>query len=512
VVAQDHPSFTKQKRSILKIKTSHILTIIIFLLTGGVITALSFFPNHFFRQPKPKEIKQTRIIERGEASESEFFTPADSVVYKDSALAKVSLNEDEILLTTLDDNFDNDVQEEQIIAYRSRLKDDSPVYIAYIDFDESTQMYKRVWNSETAAVRPGTIDLYIQDLTGDHIPSVLLSGMNTESEFTLTAFKKSGGIEPFLKIVDIRIEGGITVKEVERSQAYQLGMANSRAFPIVARGRDTESSNILDQIEISYVYDSDSEKYEQDSLTRIPGKQIEEQKFRDILSGGVRSFERFVSGLWYWTTPDGAIDNRQYIYFDPQNKEVIFYTDDTQQIFTWQNSGATRYGVYLSTQNISVQTLRRSLDIALESLDSVRIRVSEDVRLKIGTDTGWNGSYKRANFMPSPAPKADKNVPSFIDGVYNGVIGRIQFSKNGVYELTLGENTLTGMYSFFRIRDMEMLELRPENEPHMTYAVEHFGRILSLKRVTIGANGVQTLHETVFSLEPESGSNIDLPS
>jgi hypothetical protein len=493
----------------LKIKTLHILTIIAFLSTGGAIAALALFPDRFFQPPEPKEIKQTRVIERGEASGSDAFTPDDNIAYRDSVLLKVPLNDDEILVTALDDNLDDDVHEEQVIAYRNRLRDDSPVYIAYIDFDESSQSYKRVWDAETAAVRPGTIDLYIQDLIGEHIPNVLLSGMNAEGEFTLTAFKKSDGAEPFLKIADIRIEGSVTVKEVERSQAYQLGMANSRAFPIVARGRDAESVNILDQIEISYVYDSDVGSYKQDSLTRIPGKQIEEQKVRDVLNGGIRTFERFISGLWYWTAPDGSIDGRQYIYFDPQNKEVIFYTDDTQQIFTWQNSSATRYGVYLSTQNISVRTLRRSLDIALESLDSVRIRVSEDVRLKIGTDAGWNGSYRKANFAPEP--KSVKSVPSFIDGVYNGIIGRIHFSKSGVYELTLGESVQTGMYSFFRVEDMEMLELRPQDSPRVIYLVEHLDGMLSLKQATVGAKGVQDIHGPSFYMEPEQ-ENVSAPS
>ncbi|MDR1466583.1 MAG: pallilysin-related adhesin [Treponema sp.] len=496
----------------MTIKASYILTIAVFLLTGGVITALALFPSRFFPSLEAREIKQTRIIERGGAdAASETLTSDENIAYKDSALSKVALNDDEIIVVVLDDNFDNDIQEEQIIAYRSRLWESNPIYITYVDFDESSQTYKRVWNVETTIIRPGTIDFYIQDLTGDHIPSVLLSGMNMENEFVLIAFKKNDGLEPFRKIADFRIEGSTIVKEVERSQAYQLGMANSHSFPIIAYGRDAESTNILDRVEISYVYNSDIGEYRQDSLTRIPGKQLEEQKFRDILNGGTRSFEQFINGLWYWILPDGSIDSRQYIYFDPQNKEVIFYTDETQQVFIWQNSSATRYGLYLATQNISVQTLRRSLDIALESLDSVRIRVSEDVRLKIGIDASWNGSYKRANFIAPPTQTSVKSVSSFIEGTYNGVIGRIRFSKNGAYALTLGESAQTGIYSFFCIGDTELMELRPEGKPHTTYVVEHVDRTLSLRRVTISANGIQDLHEPTFSMELELNSSIDSP-
>jgi hypothetical protein len=493
------------------IKTSHVLTIITFLLTGGVIIALTLFPDRFFHSLQPKEIKPTRIIERGEAdAPSEMSSSDENISYKDSALAKVILGDDEILVTVLDDNFDDDAQEEQILAYRSRSQENSPINISYVDFDESSQSYKRVWNVETIVVRPGTIDLYIQDLTGDHIPSVLLSGMSPSGEYSLLVFKKTGGAEPFRKIADIRIEGGVTVNEVERSQAYQSGIANSRSFPITAYGRDAASANILDRIEISYVYNNEIGEYVQDTLTRIPGEQIEEQKLREVLNGGRRSFERFLNGLWYWTASDGSIDNGQYIYFDPQNKEIIFYSDDAQQVFVWQNSSATRYGLYLTAQNVSVQTLRRSLDIALESLNSVHIRVSEDVRLKIGTDASWNGSYKKANFTASSSSQTPvKNISSFIDGVYNGVIGRIHFSKSGSYKLTLSENSQTGLYSFFYIDNTEMLELRPEDNPRITYAIERLDETLSFKRVTISANGIQDHHEPTFSMTPDMDSSVD---
>jgi hypothetical protein len=237
--------------------------------------------------------------------------------------------------------------------------------------------------------------------------------MNGVGEHTLSVFRKnpadaaggpSGADEAFfVKIVEIQIEGAIFVRETDRTQAYQMGMANGASFPIVAYGRDAQSSNILDQIEIIYTYDSATNRYEQSKLTRIPGKQIEEQRMREILSGGTKSFENFLTGLWYYVAPGGIVDNRQYIYFDPQSREVIFYVDETQQVFTWQHSGATRSGLYMASQNISVQTLRRSLDIALESLESIRVKVFEDVRLKsapirAGTAlTGRPGPSRRLN-------------------------------------------------------------------------------------------------------------------
>jgi hypothetical protein len=260
----------------------------------------------------------------------------------------------------------------------------------------------------------------------------------------------------------------------------------------------------LDQVEIVYGYSADNNRYERRKLTHIPGKQVEERRVREILSGGARSFENFITGLWYFVRADGTIDNRQYIYFDPQNKEVIFYTDETQQVFTWQNSGATRYGLYISAQNISVQTLRRSLDIALESLEGIRVKVFEDVRLKIGNDAGWDGSYRKTvNNMIAGTPKSSQAIPAYINAVYNGIIGKIHFSFDGVYELVSGSTVQKGRYSFFALNGQEMLELRLENSPRETYKVSYQDGNLSLQRVRIGANGVQDLHEPAVLLSKE---------
>jgi hypothetical protein len=495
-----------------------------------------FFPENFFSQfssqtndLKKREIKQTRVIESQEPGsfdndifQNDFSDNEKMLSYENNIVAKIALEDGEILMAALNENFDDDVMEEQILAYRNLKENEGTIYITYIDFDETTQVYKRIWNDRTIATKTGTVVLYMQDLIGDRVPCVLLSGMNSIGERTLTVFRKNNdqvnvsiedsslqqktsSIESFNKIAELQIDGTISVKEAERTQAYQRGIANGQPFPLIAYGKDAER-NILDKIEIVYTYNSAANRYEQSSLTHIPGKQVEEQQALAILRGGKTAFENFITGLWYWTAPDGTVDNRQYIYFDPHGKEVIFYIDETQQVFIWQNSGTTRYGLHISTQNISVQTLRRSLDIAFESLESVRIKVSEDVRLKIGTNAGWDGSYKKANTNAQAGAAADsyngKNVPTYIEAVYNSTIGKIQFSTDGVYELLLSGIAQKGRYSFFYMEGDEVLEMRPENGSRETYIVEHSNENLSLRRIRIGANGIQDIHEPAVFLSP----------
>ena len=438
---------------------------------------------------------------------------AELLAQEDSMTAKVPLAEGEVIVSVLNGDFEGGPVEKQFIAYRNLLELESPIYLTYIDYDEASRAYKRVWNAQTAATRPGTISLYTQDLLGDRSLCVLLSGVNGLGEHTLTIFRKnpSARNELFSKIAEFRIDGTISVKEVERSQAYQMGYSQGQTYTIATYGRDFESANIMDQVENVYAYNSGNGLYEQTSRTRIPGTQIEQRRVRELL-GNSRAFEEFVTGLWYYMTPQGTIDKRQYIYFSPPSREIIFYGDETQQVFTWQNSTATRYGLFVSSQNISVSTLKRSIDIELESLDSIKVRVKEDVRLKIGVNAPWDGSYRKAGPPENRSRKPQTRVATYIDAYYDGSIGKIQFFPNGTYELFTGNALRQGKYAFYYLDDQELLELRYEGASgpqRDTYLVEgeiypadqsELRKTLSLLRVRIGIGGVEKQHEGAISL------------
>jgi hypothetical protein len=413
------------------------------------------------------------------------------------------------------------------------LELDSPVYITYADFDDQTGGYKRLWSAPTAATRPGTITLYAQDMIGDRSICVLVSGMNDAGEHTLTVFRKngqssfqerslpdesSGEGQIFNKIAELRIDGSISVEEAERTQAYQLGFAKGQSFTIAAFGRDYESSNILDQVEITYSYNSGNGLYEQSRITRVPGSQIEQRRVRELLEGGSDAFEAFINGLWYYVGPEGTMDSRQYIYFDALNREVIFYGEEIQQVFAWQNSSPTRYGLYISSQNISVTTLRRFLDIELESPESIRVKVFEDVRLKIKVSAPWDGSYRKAGVVEIKTARTAPARPMapYIDAVYDGSIGKISFSKDGAYTLNTGGTIQQGKYTFFLLDNQELLELRPQNGTGIsreTYRLERSTQRappgtdqekpyenITLVRIRLGTRGVQELHEAAISL------------
>lgn len=489
------------------------VTIIIFSLCAAGIALFAFRP---FSENKPLERYRTRVIV---PTTADTFDPdaalADDRVPVDSYSIKSPLNDGEFVVSILNLDFDNDSIEEQIVAYRSMVDAENHVSIAYFGYDERSRAYERLWNVPVTATVPGTISMYSNDLIGDRSPCIIVTGINAQGEHTMTVFRKDpekDREQPFITIANIRIGGSIDIQETERPLAYQQGIARGQPFVITASGRNTESDNMLDRIEITYMFNTARGIYEQSRITRVPGSQIEERRVREILTGQAKVFEEFIYDLWYHVSPQGTIDRSQYLYFDPANREIIFFGDETQQVFYWLNSSSTRYGIYISSQNISVTTMRRFVDVEMGSLESIRIRVNEDVKLKIGLSEPWDGLYRRAGTVKTAEQKA---VSPYTNAVYDSSMGRLRFYTNGEYELSSGASLTRGSYAFFNVGSQELLELRPTQQttPVLSAANSDNRFVykfvtgengeddnISLSRVRLGSTGIHELHEAPISL------------
>jgi hypothetical protein len=497
-----------------------VLTLLGFVIIGA--GGMGFLALNSFLNRQKQEQLQTRIVIPRAANNGGDSGGAEQMAYEDSITTRTAMNEGELVVAVLNQDFDGDPAEEQIVAFRDLREIESPVSIAFIDFDEERKEYRRLWTASTAAARPGTISLFTQDLIGDRGICVILTGMNNRDEHTMTVFRRNpqpASGEAFPRIAEISINGSITIQETERSQAYQQGIAGDKSFVIAAYSHDANAANILDQLEITYAFNPGKGLYEQSKVTHIPGSQIERRRLRELLSGERGVFENFINDLWYYVSPQGTLDNRQYIYFDPSGREIIFFGDETQQVFVWQNSNPTRYGLYISSQNISVTTLRRFLDIELESLDSIRIKVFEDVRLKIAVSASWDGSYRRAGTGARTGGEPENAIRPAIDALYDSSLGRLRFHASGEYDLSSGGMVSRGRYVFFRVNGQELLELRPQGEgrnktengaARMIYRLEPVQKnenggtgspsSLNLFRVRLGASGIQDLHEGAITL------------
>lgn len=479
--------------------------LIIFLATG--------FWERFFIQ-KTDEYQRAMIVTPYEINPFSGISEAGLIIWDESLNLRIPMEDGEVIVGIITRESEEGLVQEQFAAYTYSASAEKKVYITYINFDEKSGSYKRQWNAPTAITRPETLSFFDQDIIGDRNNCIIVTGMNANYEHVMSIFRRNP-FEPanqtFKKIAELQIDGSIVIQETGRSLAYQQGIANGQSYNIATYGQDSFSNNILDQIETIYSFNQFSQQYEQTGVSRIPGFQVEQQQLRKILSGEKSDFENFINDLWYYVSPQGTVDLRQYIYFDPAGREIIFYGDEAQQVFNWVNSVSTRYGLYITSQNISISTLLRRIDIELESLDSIRLRVSEDVRIKIEVSESWDGSYRRASSTQQNEPVS--SIRPLIDAFYDSSWGRIQFDKNGEYSIISGNTVRKGRYVFYTVGKQELLELRPYNKNEAPADILHDSRMiyrvnttantsLNLSRVRLGTSGIQDLFEPAVTLTP----------
>ena len=463
-----------------------------------IVLATGYWKRFFYSETL--EETRAKIITVQETNPASPDSQSSQISWEDNPDVKMPLHEGEMVIAVLNKESEDGVSEEQFVVYRTSDVS-NPMFITYFSYDERSRGYRRMWDEPVAATRPETISLFNQDLIGDRNNCVIVTGMNSRSEHTITIFRRQG--QSYRKIAELQIDGSILIQETTRSLAYQQGITTGQSFNIAAYSHDSLSTNILDQIETIYIYNSASGHYEQNRVTRIPGSQVEQRRLRELLSGTPGVFEEFINDLWYYISPQGTIDTKQYIYFDPIGKEIIFYGDEAQQVFAWQSSSYTRYGLYIRSQNISINTLLRFIDIELESLDSLRLRVNEDVKLRITANTTWDGSYRRAG--SAVLQDAVSQLRPYINSLFDSSWGRIQFNESGEYLITSSSGTRSGRYVFYKVNGNDLLELRPDNtneEARLLYNVENVAGVMILSRVRLGITGVFDLLEPPVTLTP----------
>ncbi|MDR2149306.1 MAG: pallilysin-related adhesin [Spirochaetaceae bacterium] len=495
---------------------ARIATLLVFIATAAAIVYLGKY-SHALNQHSALEEEQSnrmalpRVLPAGVES---IRTAEDSLpLYPDTEI-KMPLADNEILTAILTGNFDADPSEEQIIAYRNiasarQLQGLDSVYITYIDFDESSHTYSRLWDKQTGAQGP-EISLYNRDIIGDRSICILVAGLTISGEHSLTIFRSAEGDGTFEIIADLHLNGTITIEEKERTQAYQMGLTKGQSFALITRGPDNESPNMLDKVEITYTYNAQRNQYEQSKVLRIPNTQIEQQGLRDLLRGGRAKLEQFIDGLWYFVAYDGRSDKHQYLYFNKNQREIIFYDREVQQVFRWQTSTATQYGLSITSANMSVTTLFRSIDVEIDSFERIQVKVFEDVKLRIGMNVSWDGFYRRLKTYQTITEEGEPFL-SYRSAYYTSTVGDISLSLDTSYTLRKAATQTSGFYSFFMIDEQEAVEFRPgiaTDSAREVYTVEtsSHGTVL-LRPVYLDIHGIHQTTGTLVVLSPLEAEN-----
>lgn len=434
---------------------------------------------------------------------------------------KIALGEDEQLVSILTQDLYGDQMDEQLIALRDPNQPDSQVFLVLVEYDEYTNGYHRIETAPSGVFRPRTFSMFTRDLIGDRSVCVIINGMNAAGEQVMSVFRLRRSIQAGIarinssgdlqRILFLANDGSIAIQEKERSQAYIQGYTRDEAFLISTYSRDNESTNLLDQIETIYEWNDQSQRYERSGTARIAGAQIEQKMLNEILDGTAKKFEQFLSGMW--TRSDLAANPNKLapdsLYFDPARYEIVFQRAGNQEIYIWQNAIPMRYGLYMTTRNMSIPTLRRLLNIELHSMDTIRIRVREDVRIKLGYGGQWDALYQKSSSLGAASLSDSSKHESDLSGTYQSGSIQLQLFDNKQYHYRDGNLDSEGVYTRFMLGNDIIVEFRPALEAggeRGTYLVRRDTgtdgeAILILDQVNLGVRGLERLYEEALRFE-----------
>ena len=389
------------------------LTIVIFLLVAG---ALAFF--YFHQTPQQEEEKTENIIY------SKTVVPADtnfsdddnstgSVQQDETAfISHIQLLPGETLLQTYEAALANhskqDQMDDQISAVKKIGHDN--VFLLIGIYDATTNSYIRSAEIETKITKFSTFSLSFTDLVGNHTNSIIYTGFSDDNRTILCAYQPLEHNKDFyiIQIADLSSEGTFSIQEPQRSDAYQMGTASGESYQIWEYSPAPES-NSLDQIQSIYNWNPNRRVYELISSRKIAGNQINTQELAKILDGTTSTFSKFLSGVWYKTTKDE--DGQRYIFFNPEEKEIICFMDETQEVYSWNSDWMRRYGLSMTTKNKSTSAVSRQIDTTLVAVNEIKVVVTDELRMNISESSLWNGNYKKQTEIREEHTEERINTP-----------------------------------------------------------------------------------------------------
>ncbi len=460
------------------------------------------------RQQPRTVIPATTVSSAGNAD-----TDVAATSYDESKIQPlVPLANDETFLQAITGDLNHDGTADQICAVKNVT--DSAIYLIPGLQNPATGEYFRGTALKTGVTQSRTLLFYITDIIGDHSDALVYSGMTGDNLQLLAVYLPSitaqGKIE-YRAVADLRSDGPITIKEISRYEAYDLGLTSGESYPIITYSSDPEAPQTLDQVERTYQWDKILKRYTQISEVRITGKKIESTLLRQLQGGDIDSFKRFLTGLWY-RSPSTEGDQTLYLFYDATTDEFVFNNGATEEIYQIDSIVSRRYGVYLTTRNRSISSIRRLIDIELSAADEIRIKIQEDVKLKIGVASDWDGIYRKMSGAPSKPADQGENAVSAIKEMIGGaadwkaVDGTTLTFQQSEYYLAGPASAERGIWAILEVGESAVMQLRPYGDKAVSrfYRVSRTKSGFLMESVTISMKGLSVTGES--SVEYAAGT------
>ena len=435
---------------------------VVFIVIAAFLAFLLIAKNLFIKDNSYSRAKVVKpVVDSAQTEDS-----SEENVYEDyEQTSFIELANDETLLSVVTMDIDGDGYDDQI----NIVKTSKSPFLALIVglYNPSTATYVRATWIATNISQSRTFACTALDVIGNHKNSLVYQGVTDSGNSVLCIFNGSRnkkGEFVLTKIGDFEADGTVFIQQSERNEAYELSQTRAESFPVWVYAADSEDSTKLDQIQTMYDWNEKEGVYTQVRQVRVAGNRIAAKELARIQDGTVETFSNFLDGLWYKT--ENLTGNLRYLFFDSVSQEIIFYYQDSEEVYSWANANLRRNGMYFTSINKSIENLQRRFDISLVNVDEIRIRIQDDVRMIISESTLWDGNYKKVTSKLSAKtaePEGEKAIESLIkgpawlasDGSY------FVFTKDG-YAMENENHTDKGRFMLNTVSETKLMQFRSD--------------------------------------------------
>ena len=444
------------------------LTAFLFIFTV-IFLALIFIYRIFIYKETEEKNNVSVIIPQ--ANSTEMQSTNENYNYEDDVgmISLIPLQSDETLLSVVSMDFDNDGFDDQVNAIRTSA---SP-YISLLVglYNPSKSTYERSMIISTQISHVLTFSFTGIDLIGNHTNALVYQGFAENGDSLLQAFlitNRNG--KPGLNLIaNFRGDGIIFIQQLDRYDAYEKSQVKGLSYPIWVYTTDSSKPESNEQLQICYDWNEDERKYTETKRIRVAGSRLQAKELAKIQDGTIETFAKFLDGLWCKINSSSSDAN--YVFFDWQSQEIIFFNTDFEEVYRWVHSNLRRNGVYITSINQQIENLHRSINVSLISIDEIRLRLQDDVRLLINESNVWDGEYKKLNFEQDYFKNKNKdsktNSVSITKKIEENIFwttadGSVLKFENGNFTSESEGSLEKGYYTFIQIQNEYFIQFRCE--------------------------------------------------
>lgn len=446
----------------MKSKFVFFLFFLAILFLGGF-----FYYTTYYKQTAEKDtVSRAKVVTPKSSEAGVVYTEKDLTTFdSETFTALVPLQTTETLISSMIVDFNNDSFDDQIVVLRRQGSQELIVLVGL--YSELQSVYERFATIPTGFSSTGSLSCQTLDVTGDHKQELVIQGTNDSGAYVMQIYscETKDYVSTLNLIGDFSSDGTVFIQQVVRSEDYDLSTARGEAFSVwnysTDKNESGDSKNGVSQIQREYRYNYSSKKYEYAQEVKVSASRLQSKELSRILDGTVETFAGFLDGLWYKTS--SADGSQRYLYFNYEEKEIIFLNGDTEESFQWETSSIRHNGIYLTAVNSIINSYSRRFNITLTNVDEIKISISDDVAMIIKESTLWDGQYKKTEQYDSVISTEEiREVPEYMKGktwTTGDDLYKITFNDPD-YILQSDDSEEKGVFAFCTIQDNDVIQFR----------------------------------------------------